>query len=174
MIKDSINAGGAIQTLLQEEAIEGVQLAMDLNVSPQLVSHMKTGRRKMQQDIAKRSLQVYDDPEYAMELIYEFSGGYTSPVLTGRAIEHHRLAFEEFAVNEMEETIKILKDVSLMKPPQETNKDERERIGQVIDEITDAEVALSNLKAILAKEYGISLKDRMRNRQPVWKAKGWI
>ncbi|MBS4172083.1 XRE family transcriptional regulator [Bacillus sp. FJAT-49736] len=173
-IKNSINAGEAIQTLLQEEEIDGVQLALDLNVSPQLVSHMKTGRRNMQQDIAKRSLEVYDDPEYAMELIYEFSGGYTSPVLTGKAIEHHRLAFEEFAVREMEDTIKILHDVSLVKPPKETSEDEKARIYQVIDEITDAEVALSNLKAILAKEYGISLKDQMRKRIPYWKAKGWI
>ncbi|MGE6260908.1 helix-turn-helix domain-containing protein [Heyndrickxia sporothermodurans] len=174
MIKDSIHAGGAIQTLLQEEGIDGVQLALDLNLSPQMVSHMKNGRRKMQQDIAKRSLEVYDDPTYAMELIYEFSGGYTSPVITGKAIEHHRLAFEEFAVREMKETIQILHDVSLVKPPDETNEDERERIGQVIDEISDAEVALSNLKAILAKEYGFSLRDRLNKRQPVWKAKGWI
>lgn len=174
MIKDSAYAGGAIQTLLQEEEIEGVQLAMDLNVSPQLVSHMKNERRKMQKDVAQQSLQVYDDPTYAMELIYEFSGGFTSPVLNGKAIDKHRLAIEQFAFNEIEEAVAVLKGVNFIKPPGETTKDERERIAQAIDEIIDAEAAISNLKATLAKEYKISLKDRVNKRVPVWKSKGWI
>nr|WP_259547982.1 XRE family transcriptional regulator [Heyndrickxia oleronia] len=174
MIKDSAYAGGAIQTLLQEEEIEGVQLALDLNVSPQLVSHMKNDRRRMQKDVAQQSLKVYDDPTYAMELIYEFSGGYTSPVLKGKAIEHHRLAFEEFAVNEMKEAIQILNDVSFVKPPSETSREERERVAQAIDEVSDAIMALTNLRAILATEYSIPLKEQMKKRQPVWKARGWI
>lgn len=174
MIKDSVYAGEAIQTLLQDEEIEGVQLALDLNVSPQLVSHMKNDRRKMQKDVAQQSLKVYDDPTYAMELIYEFSGGLTSPVFDGRAIDKHRLAIEQFAFNEIDEAVQVLKGINFIKPPGETTKEERERIAQAIDEIIDAEAALSNLKAILAKEYDISLKDRISKRVPVWKAKGWI
>ncbi|MDH5160380.1 XRE family transcriptional regulator [Heyndrickxia oleronia] len=174
MIKDSAYAGGAIQTLLQEEEIEGVQLALDLNVSPQLVSHMKNDRRKMQKDIAQQSLQVYDNPIYAIEIIHEFSGGYTSPVLNGKAIDDHRLAVEQFAFMEVEEAVETLKRINFIKPPDETTKDEQERIAKAIDEIIDAEAGLSYLKAILAKEYNISLKDRMKKRHPVWKARGWI
>lgn len=166
--------GGALRKLREAEELTQEQLAFDLNVSKQLVSHIENGRRKMQEDIARAALTTYDCPEVATELIYEFSGGYTSPLLSGKAIERHRLALEEFAIQETKEAIKILDEVSLIKPPGETTKEERERIAQVIDELIDAEAAINNLKAVLAKEYRISLKKRYEGRKPVWKAKGWI
>ncbi|MCU9614123.1 helix-turn-helix transcriptional regulator [Caldibacillus lycopersici] len=166
--------GEALRHLRGEEELTQEQLAFDLNVSKQMVSHMETGRRKMQKDIAKAALSTYDVPEVAIELIYEFSGGYTSPLFNGKAIERHRLALEEFAIRESKEAIRILEEVSFIKPPGETTSDERERVGRVIDELIDAEAAINNLKAILAKEYKISLKKRYDLRKPYWKAKGWI
>jgi len=174
LIKESVYAASAIETLQKEEGLEGVQLAMDLNVSPQLISNIKHGHRKLQKDIAKASLTTYDSPMYAMELLYEFSDGYTSPVLKGKAIEHHRLALEEFANEQMEEAQRILKEVSFIKPPGETTEQEKERIKEVIYELLDAETAISNLKAVLVDEYNISLKKCIKERKPYWKSKGWI
>lgn len=174
MIKNSVNAAEIIKTLQKEENIEGVQLAMDLNVSPQLISNIKHGHRKLQKDIAKASLATYDSPEYAMELLYAFTDGYTAPVLKGKSIEKHRLALEAFANEQMEEAQKILDEVSLIKPPGETTVQERERIKEVIYELLDAETAIANLKALLANEYNISLKKCIKERKPYWKAKGWI
>ena len=174
MIKESVYAQTALQTLQKEEGLDGVQLAMDLNVSPQLVSNIKHGHRKLQKDIAKASLTTYDSPMYAMELLYEFSEGYTAPVLKGKAIEKHRLAMEEFTIQQTQEVIHKLEEVSLVKPPRETTDQEKERIKEVIYELLDAETAIANLKAILANEYGISLKKCIKERKPYWKAKGWI
>ncbi|MED1201981.1 hypothetical protein [Heyndrickxia acidicola] len=173
-MRESAFVGGAIKTLQIQEELFQEQMAFDLNVSPQLISHMKNNRRKMQQDVAKQSLLTYDNPIYSMQILYEFSNGMTPPVLSGKSVERHRLAIEELAINEAREAIQILDEVSLVKPPAETNKEERERIGQVIDEISDAIMALTNLKAILGEEYNISLKQRSEKRLPVWKAKGWI
>lgn len=174
MIKESVYAQKALQTLQKEEGLDGVQIAMDLNVSPQLVSNIKHGHRKLQKDIAKASLTTYDCPEYAMELLYEFSDGYTAPVLKGKAIEKHRLSFEEMTLQQVKEVIHILEEVSLAKPPNETTKEEKERIEQVISELLDADMFINNLLAVLAKEYGFSLRKCKRNRVPYWKSKGWI
>lgn len=174
MLKDSVYAASAIETLQREENIEGVQIAMDLNVSPQLVSNIKHGHRKLQKDIAKSAMTTYDSPEFIMQLLYEFSEGYTAPVLKGKAIEHHRLALEEFAIQQTREVIQILEEVSLLKPPNETSEEEKKRIREIIYELLDAETAIANLKAILASEYGISLKKCIKERKPYWKAKGWI
>ncbi|MED0668183.1 helix-turn-helix transcriptional regulator [Bacillus badius] len=97
-IKPSAKVGEAIRHLLAEKDMINEQMADDLNISKQLVSHYKNDRRTMQQDIAKQSIRVYEDsPEYIGELLYKFSDGYTSPVLKGPAIERHRLALKAHA-----------------------------------------------------------------------------
>lgn len=174
MLKDSVYAASAIETLQKEEGLEGVQLAMDLNVSPQLISNIKHGHRKLQKDIAKSAMTTYDSPEFIMQLLYEFSEGYTAPVMKNEVIEKHRLALEEFTIEQVTDVIEILEDVSLVKPPGMTNEEERKRIKDIINELLDAETAIANLKAILANEYGISLKKCIKDRKPYWKAKGWI
>lgn len=174
MIKDSVYASAAIQTLQKEEGLDGIQIAKDLNISPQLVSNIKHGHRKLHKDIAQASMKIYDCPEYVLELLNEFSDGFTPPVLRGKSIEKHRLALEEFTVEQVKEVIQILEDVSLVKPPGMTTEEEKERIREVIYELMDAETAIANLKAILADEYGISLKKCINERKPYWKARGWI
>lgn len=174
MLKDSVYAASAIETLQKEEGLEGVQIAMDLNVSPQLVSNIKHGHRKLQKDIAKTSLATYDCPDYAMELLYEFSEGFTAPVLRGKAIEQHRLAFKEFLRNEAKEAFEKLKEVNLMKSPSNADKEDVEQIKGLIAELDDTEIAIANFKRILAKEYCISLKELKKQRAATLKAKGWI
>ncbi|MCA1021821.1 helix-turn-helix transcriptional regulator [Halobacillus litoralis] len=149
-------------------------VANDLNISKQSVSHYESERRTFQEDVARESLKTYDDPVYALSIISEFSGGYTAPKINGRALEWHRLSLEEFAIREVNEAVSILNQVSLIKSPNETSAEEKERIAEAIDEILDAEMALSNLKAILGKEYRISIKERVKKRKPVWKSRGWI
>jgi hypothetical protein len=174
MIKNAVIASQAMETLMREKGVGGVDVAADLHISPQLVSNIKRGQRKMQKDIAHASMKIYDCPEYVLELLNEFSDGFTPPVLRGKSIEKHRLALEEFTIEQIEEAKKILDEVSLVKPPVETTDQEKERIKEVIFELLDAEAAIANLKAILADEYGISLKKCINERKPYWKARGWI
>ena len=164
----------AITGLREHEGITQKQLALELNISEQLVSHLERNRRNMQKETAERTLQLYDAPVYAMNIIREFSDGYTSPHLNGKAVEWHRLAVEEFAVTEVQEAVQILAEVSLVKPPKENELEELNRIEDVIGELLDAEMAIGNLKAILADEYQLSLKSLSKKRIPTWKAKGWI
>lgn len=174
MIKHAAYASNAIQTLLKEEGLEGVDVAEALHISPQLVSNIKNGHRKLQRDIAKDSIQKYDSPLYLLELLYEFTGGLSSPVMRGKSVEQHRLAFEEFTIKQLEEAKHILDEVSLVKPPGSTTEEEQEQIKEVIYELLDAEMAISNLIAVLCKEYDISYKRCVNDRKLNWKARGWI
>ncbi|RJS59174.1 helix-turn-helix transcriptional regulator [Bacillus sp. PK3_68] len=174
-IKPSAEVGEAVRNLLIEEDMTNEQMALDLNISKQLVSHYKNDRRKMQRDIAKQSIRVYEDsPEYIGELLYEFSDGYTSPVLKGPAIERHRLALEANAEREITEALNKIQTVCLAKPPNIIDEHEKEGIAQMMDELLEARAFIDNLNMMLEKEYGIPIKKRIKKLLPQWKAKGWL
>lgn len=166
--------GEAVERLLEDEQIQGVQLAWELNVSEQLVSHYKNNRRKMQPEIAEHSIKRMDNPFYIMEILHKFSDYCSPPVFRGRSVEEHRLAFEEVTITEAYEAIETLEEVSFVKSPKLVTKEERQRIKDTIGELLDIEAWARNLAAILCSEYQISWKEAYKTRIPNWKAKGWM
>ncbi|WP_313893889.1 hypothetical protein [Psychrobacillus sp.] len=173
-IKNAANVGQAVSRLMESEELNGDQLAFDLNISRQLGSHMKTDRRKMQHDIAKASIQTYDNAEYIHDVLFEFSEGYTSPVFRGKHIEQHRLSIESYTIHELQEAITKMKEVSLAKPPSAISKDELQEIKSLMEELLDGKVFIDNLLIQLQKDYRISIKDCIRGLMPRWMAKGWL
>jgi transcriptional regulator with XRE-family HTH domain len=169
-----MSVGSAVANLLESEGITQVQMAMDLHLSEQQISHIKNGRRKMAEDIAISSIKKYDSPFYILEILHEFADRCAPPVFKGGSIERHRLAFEEMMVNEAKVAIDILAEVSFVKSPQLMSLEERERVKDAIGELLDVEAWAKNLIAILCSEYSISVKESYRNRIPVWKARGWM
>lgn len=173
-IKRSAKVGGALNRLLEGASLTGEQIAEDLNVSAQLVSHMKTDRRNMQVDVAQDSMVQYDCPEYTMDILHEFSSKFTSPVFRGKFIDQHRMAMEENAVREFERGIEIMRRISLAKPPSMLDSNERQDMMDYMDEIIEARVHADNLLKQLQLDYGISIMDRIKALIPRWKAKGWL
>lgn len=174
MIKKSATVGKAIRLLEESEDLKNDQMAFDLNVSPQMVSHMKNDRRVMQQDVAKASIETYDNPEYIANIIREFSSGYTNPVLTGKNIERHRLSLAASAVKEMSEAIHALKNIMLVKPPETLELNEKQEIERIYDEIHEATIFAENLLMQFEHDYRISKKKRIKINTPRWKARGWV
>lgn len=173
-MKRSANAGKAINRLIEGEGMTGEQIAMDLNISSQLVSHIKKERRTMQADIAKESIAVYDNPEYTMDILYEFSGGMTSPVLRGKNIEQHRLALSAHTKREIVEGLEMIQKVCLAKPPSSLDANEKETVKNLMDELLEARIHIDNLLRQVQVEYKISIKERIKSLIPRWKAKGWL
>ncbi|WP_338749856.1 XRE family transcriptional regulator [Bacillus sp. FJAT-52991] len=175
LIKKSADVGRAVTNLLEEEGMTNGQMAFDLNVSTQLVSHYKHDRRPMQQDVGKQAIQIYNDnPEFVGDLLHEFSGGYTSPVFRGKAIERHRLAVEANAEREIKEALQKIEEVCLAKPPAVTTAEEKESIESMMDELVEARAFIDNLIMMLEKEYNISIMQRIKRLIPKWKSKGWL
>lgn len=174
MIKSAANMGQAITRLMETEELNGDQLAFDLNISRQLGSHMKTNRRKMQQEIALSAMETYDNPEFIADVLHEFSEGYTSPVFRGSNVEHHRLSIESYTIRELQEAISKMKEVDLAKPPTVISKEEKQEIRNLMEELLDGKVFIDNLLIQLQKDYRISIKDCIRGLMPRWMARGWL
>lgn len=173
-IKSAAFVGTAISTMLEQENKMVQQMALDLNVSQQLGSHLKNNRRKLRQEDAETTIRMYDNPEYAFDILFEFSSGFTSPVLRGKNIDKHRLAVEECTQREMLEALDLMKKVSLAKPPSSIDENERCEITSLVDELLEARIFLDNLLIQMQNEYGVSIKERIKNAMPRMKAKGWI
>lgn len=172
-IKHSAKVGPAVERLLNNENLSNDQLSLDLNISKQLGSHIKTGRRTMQQDIAQASITMYDNPEYISDILFEFSEGYTSPVLGGKHIEQHRLAIESYTIRELKEAMNKMEEVRLDKPPGTITSSERQEITSLIEELLEGRIFIDNLLIQLQKDYRISIKSCIRRLMPQWIAKGW-
>ncbi|MYL44625.1 helix-turn-helix domain-containing protein [Virgibacillus halodenitrificans] len=166
--------GKALKEMRKSEGLTQEQLAMELNLSKSMICEIERGNRKLQEDVAHYSLKNLDNPLYALDIVHEFSDGYTAPRLSGNAVEWHRLAMEEFVLKETQEVIQILEDVSLVKAPEASNLEELKQVEVVIGELIDAETAIGNLKAILADQYKLSLKECHKERKQHYKKEGWI
>lgn len=173
-MKTAAHMGPAIERLMQSEELIGDQLALDLNISRQLGSHMKNDRRMMQQDIALSAMKTYDNAEFTADMLHEFSEGYTSPVFRGVNIEQHRLAIEAYALVELQEAIEKIKEVCLAKPPSIISKEEKQEIKVLMEELLDGKAFIDNLLIQLQKDYRISIKECIRGLMPRWMAKGWL
>lgn len=173
-IKRSADVGNAIERLLVSENAQHEQLAFDLNVSTQMVSHMKNGRRPMQQDLAKESIRLYDNPEYIMDILYEFSSGFTSPVLRGKRIEQHRLALAEHVKREMRVALRLMEEGGLEDAPESLSTERKEAVEDIVNQLITLRVLEDNLLKQLQADYRISIKQRIQAMVVRWKAVGWL
>ena len=173
-LKKSTYTGNALEELQKSEEVAAGQLAFDLNVSTQMVSHMRLNRRKMQQDVARESIRLYDNPEYIMDIVYEFSDGYTSPVLRGKHIEHHRLASAAHVKREAHTMLLLIEESGLEKPVSGLSTEEREAINQLVDAVIVSRIHHDNLLKQLQVEYRVSVKERLKGIVRRFMAVGWI
>ncbi|OMC83332.1 helix-turn-helix transcriptional regulator [Viridibacillus sp. FSL H8-0123] len=174
MFEKSADASKALQNLIENENLTNEQLALDIKLSPQMISHLKNGRRPMQRDIAQASMQAYENTEYMADLMRAFTSGLTTPVLRGKNIERHRMSLAANAVKEMLEAIEAVKKMVLVKPPGTLDKDELQEVENIYDEMLEATIFSENFLMQLENDYGISRKKRVRINEPRWKARGWL
>jgi len=174
MLEKSADASKALQNLIENENVTNEQLAIDFKLSPQMVSHLKNGRRPMQRDIAQASIQAFENSEYTADLMRAFTSGLTTPVLRGKNIERHRMSLAANAVKEMLEAIEAVKKMVLVKPPGTLDKDELQEVETIYDEMLEATIFSENFLMQLENDYGISRKKRVRINEPRWKARGWL
>lgn len=173
-IKDSANVGGALERLMESEQASTAQLSFDLNFSKSMVNHIKNDIRKMPADVARESIRLYDNPEYIMDIVYEFSDGFTSPVLRGKHIEHHRLASAAHVKREAHTMLLLIEESQLEKPVNTLSTDEREAINQLVDAVIVSRIHHDNLLKQLQVEYRVSVKERLKGIVKRFMAVGWI
>ncbi|WP_157724792.1 helix-turn-helix transcriptional regulator [Virgibacillus phasianinus] len=146
-----------------------------LHVSKQLVSHLENDRRNMTEDLAKQSVDAFNDAQYGFEIARQTAKHYVAPLATtGRAIEWHRLALEQVFINKTTEAIERIKAFSLVKPPEFIDDNDMVQVKQKAEELLDVQMVADSFLTCLEQEYGISIKECMGSRISTWKEKGWI
>lgn len=155
-MKESAKVQEAL-AILQQEGLTQKQIAQDTYQSYELVNKQTKGTRTMNKDVARRAMQVYQNYEFEASILHEFSDGLASPVMGGPYVERHRMVLEEIAEMETRDVLRIINEVSLVKPPNACSKDERENVRRMMHELIEARVAIDNLLMVLERDYGFSV-----------------
>ncbi|MGY0692659.1 hypothetical protein ACW2QC_07670 [Virgibacillus sp. FSP13] len=170
-----MNIGKPMKGMRERNELSQSNVANDLFVDQTMVSKVEKGTRKATNDLAQRSVSLYNDAQYGFEVARETARDYISPLATGgKAVEWHRLALEEVFKREAAEAIERFDEVSLVKPPQFVDEHEKSQIAEGIKELLDVQATMNSFLVSLEQEYEISIKDCMKSRLPKWKAEGLI
>ena len=128
----------------------------------------------MQQDIAKDSIATYDNPEFILIIMHEFSHGYTSPLFNGECIDENRLAFLMRFKNELQEALDAAHEFPWEKPPGALTQEEYNLITKFVKELLDVRGMIDNFLPRLQREYKFSIKKLMKKMKQSWKARKWM
>ncbi|MBC2148133.1 hypothetical protein [Listeria booriae] len=172
-LKKSVDATEAMKFI---KHIPQKQLAGIMQTSRANVSHFGTGKRNMQQDIAREAMKHIENGGFMLELLHQFSDGVTTPLLDGTAIDTHRLsllAMFESEAEELEEVQHRL-TLTLAKKPDQLDHEEKEQIRQFMNELVDVCTVANNALFNLAHVYNLSVKCLMSERKAQFKKYHWI
>lgn len=111
-----------------------------------------------------------------MDLIFEFSNGFTTPVLRGKAIEQHQLSFKHFLLKEWTDVYDRIRseEFDWCKPPNEVTKEEKDWVKDLTVELNELEMATANFRRHLYEAYLVSPKQVRDETLSRAKAKGWL
>ncbi|WP_275583061.1 helix-turn-helix transcriptional regulator [Gracilibacillus alcaliphilus] len=170
-----MKAGRPLRGVRKRKELSQENVAHDLYISKQLVSHMENDRRTLSEELAKKSVSYFGEARYGYEIAHEIAADFIPPLATAnKGIEWHRLALEETFKVQASEAIEILDKISLAKHPSFIDEEEKRSIELAVKELLDVQLILSSFLSKLEHAYPISVKDCMRKRLPNWKVMGWI
>ncbi|MBD8013852.1 helix-turn-helix domain-containing protein [Planococcus wigleyi] len=149
------------------------QLAMELNVSRELVSKIENGRVEMAPDISRKLMKRKGSPRLAMALRYEYTGTGTT-LLNGPNVDLHRSSVREKTIEEAEEFLAALKAFSFAKPLSNLSNWERPELEKTLEEGVELITAIEHLLLIVCEETGINFTDVWQNHHTQLMAKGYV
>ncbi|EAH2869851.1 hypothetical protein D5L72_00180 [Listeria monocytogenes] len=172
VIKSSINASKVMRYV---DNIPQKQLADLLLTSRPNASHMQTGRRRMQQDIATSALNNVQSNLFKLALTHEFSE-LIPDVFDGPAINKNSLSYlvmyeqeaNEFSAN-IDEIMRIF-----VKPASQLTQGERLTARDGLKELIDALGWGYNLLFYASDYLNIDAHKLISEQDESWKMKKWI
>ncbi len=145
-----------MQEAREEHGMTQEQLALDFNLSKQMVSHIECDRRKMPKDVMPKAVETLDCGFLSMETAAEVTGGAWVGKLNGDNVDLHRSSVKAKAMEELKEAMFALENTCLVNHPSSIDHTHREDLKRMLFECIDVIVCLSHLVAVVCKEYGIS------------------
>jgi NTP pyrophosphatase (non-canonical NTP hydrolase) len=150
------NMGRALKQLRGKQTQQ--QFALDLEVTTREgVSSYEQERAKVPPDIAKRMMNLKDDPWFVMALRHEYTG--TGPVkLEGARVALQRSSSKEKLLEELDEAVEALKGVSMANEINDLMPFKKQELEYAMGQLIDVITGIEHLAAIVCEEGGISYK----------------
>ena len=149
------------------------ELSMELNVSRESVSKIENGRSKVAPDISRKLMEMGDNARLAFALRHEYTG--TGPLwLDGPNVDLHRSSVKEKTIEESEEFLIALKELSFSKPLKNLSHWEMPQLLKVLEEGAEAITAIEHLLVVICEEANISYTGIWHDHYIQLKAKEFI
>ncbi|WP_416144942.1 helix-turn-helix domain-containing protein [Planococcus koreensis] len=149
------------------------QIAMELNVSRELISKIENGSRNIPADISRKMMDRKENPWFALAIRNEYTG--TGSIrLNGPNVDLHRSSVKEKTIEEIEEMLVALKSISFAKPLRTLSNWEKPGLEKLIEEAIEATTAIEHLIAIVCEEAGISYLESYQQHYLQLQAKGYL
>ncbi|ALX49710.1 helix-turn-helix domain-containing protein [Lentibacillus amyloliquefaciens] len=169
-----MNIGKSLKDMRERNGLSQKNVADDLYVDQSMISKIELGKRMASEELAEKSVNRYNDAQYGFEVAREIAQYYITPlIIGGKAIEWHRLTLKEMFKHELTEVIDLFDEISLIKPPEHINQQERIQVSEGIKELLDVQAVTNSFIVRLEQEYNISVRDCMRDRVSKWKSE-WL
>lgn len=150
----------AFNEVIERQDIQKSALAEDLKVSPQIISHYSTGRRRMTEEKIVDIAEYFNDPEFDYEASFELFK--TIFILKRQRRDNHPITKlvaqdkEEIERIEAEKKYEIWDLLSI--PASEINTSEIEHIKSWLNELIDEIASEIAITTSVCEKYDIDLR----------------
>ncbi|MGF2617767.1 helix-turn-helix domain-containing protein [Rossellomorea aquimaris] len=166
--------GSIIAGCRTERELTQKQLSLDINCSPDMVSKLENGKRKLQKDMMPHISSEIDHVRLTTALWGEVTGGVTIPYLDGDYIDHSPAALVMRALREMDEAEKHLEQVDATKPVDYMSREEADLIAKANRELLDVAAMAITLVGDNCEWFGLSFADEIKSWKVTLKARRFI
>lgn len=131
------------------------KFAYGTGVTREAISKYETGRVPVPPDISRMLTSKFNDSRFAMTVQQEYTG--IGPKwLDGPNVDLHRSAVKEKTLEEIQELLAAMSNVSLAMPLCNLKPFEFQRVEDLLEEAAEAMTALSHFIAVVCRESGIA------------------
>lgn len=163
--------GQAVKELRGDQTQQ--QLAMELNVSREMISKIENGRASIPTDISLGLMKKGDHPRLAMAIRNQYTK--TGPVwLNGPNVDLHHASVKEKTIEEMEEAINAIRNFNFARSLKSISHWEHQEVHNVLEETVEAITALEHLVVVLCENLNISYTETWNKHYTQLRAKGWL
>ncbi|MGE5552946.1 MAG: helix-turn-helix domain-containing protein [Betaproteobacteria bacterium] len=164
----------ALREVREQLRLSQRQIGSMAYVSEKMVQAVEAGRRRFTPDVVGRIVDRLGAPRLFMEAAREVTGGpFSSPWLDGERVDLHRSSVATKLREELREAFAAVDTLDLVNKPR-ADKLIQDRVREVLLQVLDAHVAIDHFVAIVAPEFGISVRSLFADHELKLRERGLI
>lgn len=172
-----MSIGRTLRAAREQAGLRQADVGRAVYLSDKAISAYEVGRRQVPRALAPAISKRLDNGRLALALAWDATGGMSSPVLDGPAVDLHRVTIRDRVLEELLEAVQALEGARVILRARSVADLDPAAVQQVDDCLTqmvEAETALSNGIPVLCQVYGRSCAGLYRRHRQELEAKGYV